>query len=275
MAQVSRASNPGGLGGPASGIGIRPGLGAGAAGVGLTRSAGTYYSRTDSLDAQQAAFRAGAAAYPNYSAAAFVNNANAWQPTNLVSPSLYTYPSYSGLARAFGMAAEPVAYDYGSNVVVQPDAVYVNGDVVGTPQEYAQQTSAIASAGQSAELAADSKWLPLGVFALVEGDATSSDDIFQLAVNPQGIIRGNYNNVLTNQFETISGSVDKKTQRTAWTIGDDQSPVYEAGLTNLTKEITPMLVITADGQSHQVSLIRVPQPTEQTGGNGAASTPGR
>jgi hypothetical protein len=171
------------------------------------------------------------------------------------------------------MAATPVAYDYGGNVVVQPDAVYVNGDVVGTPQQYAQQTSTIASAGQSAKPAADSKWLPLGVFAVVEGDATSSDDIFQLAVNPQGIIRGNYNNVRTNQVETISGSVDKKTQRTAWTIGDDQSPAYEAGLTNLTKDITPMLVISADGQSHQMSLIRVPQPTQQTGENGAASTP--
>ena len=161
------------------------------------------------------------------------------------------------------MAAVPVAYDYGGNVVVQPDAVYVNGDVVGTPQQYAQQTSAIASAGQSAKPAADSKWLPLGVFAVVEGDATSSDDIFQLAVNPQGIIRGNYNNVRTNQVESISGSVDKKTQRTAWTIGDDQSPAYEAGLTNLTKDITPMLVITADGQSHQMSLIRLPQPAQQ------------
>ena len=59
-----------------------------------------------------------------------------------------------------------------------------------------------------AKPAADSKWLPLGVFAVVEGDATSSDDIFQLAVNPQGIVRGNYNNVRTNQVESyfrISG----------------------------------------------------------------------
>jgi hypothetical protein len=160
------------------------------------------------------------------------------------------------------MAAAPVAYDYGGNVVVQSDAVYVNGDVVGTPQQYAQQTSAIASAGQSAAPGADSKWLPLGVFAVVAGDATSSDDIFQLAVNPQGIIRGNYNNVRTNQVERISGSVDTKTQRTAWTIGDDRSPVYEAGVANLTKDITPMLVITADGQSQQLSLIRLPQPEQ-------------
>ena len=158
------------------------------------------------------------------------------------------------------MAAAPVAYDYGGNVVVQPDAVYVNGDVVGTPPTIAQQQPQSPVLDNRPRPAADSKWLPLGVYAVVAGDATSSDDIFQLAVNPRGIIRGNYNNVRTNQVERISGSVDTKTQRTAWTIGDDQSPMYEAGLANLTKDITTMLVITADGQSQQMSLIRLPQP---------------
>jgi hypothetical protein len=165
----------------------------------------------------------------------------------------------------------PVAYDYGGNVVAQPNAIYVNGDAVATPQEYEQQSSEIAGAGQSAQPAADSKWLPLGVFAVVEGDATTSDDIFQLAVNPQGIVRGNYHNVRTDQMETITGSVDKKTQRTAWTIGDDQTPVYEAGLSNLTKDITPILVQNATGEPHQMSLIRLPQPEDQAAGDGAST----
>jgi hypothetical protein len=56
--------------------------------------------------------------------------------------------------------------------------------------------------------------------------------------------------------------VDKKTQRAAWTIGNDQTPVYEAGIGNLTQDQTPMLVHTADGQTRQVSLIRLPQPAE-------------
>src|SRR5262249_52349477 len=134
---------------------------------------------------------------------------------------------------------------------------------VGTPQEYAQQASTIASAGQSAQPSEDSKWLPLGVFAVVEGDATSSDDVFQLAVNPQGIIRGNYHNMRADTVESMSGSVDKKTQRAAWTIGNDQSPVYEAGISNLTKNVTPILVQNPDGQSHQMSLVRLQQPEQQ------------
>jgi len=62
------------------------------------------------------------------------------------------------------------------------------------------------------------------------------------------------------EVESISGSVDKATQRAAWTIGGHQAPVYEAGIGNLTKDETPILVHLGDGQSRQVALIRLPQP---------------
>jgi hypothetical protein len=250
---------------------LRSGAAPGSPGVSTaSQSSGTQFNRSDALDGQAARFRDGAGRYPNINAAGLAGYANAWHPANVVGASLYTHPGYSGLARGLGLAAVPVAYDYGGNVVASPSAVYVNGDSAGTPQQYAQQASEIASAGQSAQPAAESKWLPLGVFAIVEGDATTSDDIFQLAVNPEGVLRGNYRNVRTDQVEAISGSVDKKTQRTAWTIGTDQTPVYEAGLANLTKDSTPILVQNAEGQPHQMLLLRVPQPEQQTAGAGAA-----
>jgi hypothetical protein len=176
-----------------------------------------------------------------------------------VTPSLYQHPGYAALAVGLGLNSQPVPYDYGGNIVVQPTSVYVNGDSAGTPQQYSDQAIQIAAAGQSTQPAQDSKWLPLGVFALVEGDATTSDDVFQIAVNPQGIIRGNYHNVAASQVDSISGSVDKATQRAAWTIGSDQIPVYEAGVANLTKDTTPILVHTGNGQSRQVTLVRLEQ----------------
>lgn len=160
------------------------------------------------------------------------------------------------------MSPQPIPYDYGGNVVAQPDAVYVNGDPAGTPQEYANQASQLAETGEAAQPAPDTKWLPLGVFALVEGDQTSSDNIFQIAVDRQGVIRGNYHNVQTSDVEPITGAVDTKTQRAAWTIGSDKAPVYEAGLANLTRDQTPLLVHLGDGQSRQVALIRLPEPTQ-------------
>lgn len=249
----------GGIGAPVSGTGRRPGVDAGTSG-----RPGTHYAGAQALDAHQAAFRRAAIGYPHYDAVAFAGAAGAWQPTNLIQPSLYTCPNYGALATGMGLPAQPVPYDYGGNVVAQPTSVYINGENVGTPQQYAQQSSTIAAAGQ-AQPPADTRWLPLGVFAVVEPGAVSSDDVFQLAVDRQGIIRGNYHNKRTNQAEGISGSVDLKSQRTAWTIGNDKAPVYEVGLGNLTKEVTPMLMQTADGQSRQMTLIRLQEPQDQQG----------
>jgi hypothetical protein len=247
-----------GVGGPDSGVGFRPGVGAGAPGVGVRP--GTSYASSAALANQRSAFYAQGLHYPAYTAAAVGAYPNAWRASNLTNPSLYAAATYTALARTMGLAAQPVPYDYGSNVVAQTNAVYVNGDPSGTPQQYTEQATQIAGAGQ-APPDQDGKWMPLGVFALVEGNETTSDDIFQLAVNAQGVIRGNYHNVKSDQMETITGSVDKKTQRAAWTIGADKTPVYEAGIVNLTKDATPLLVHTADGV-RQVSLIRVDQPAQ-------------
>ena len=61
-------------------------------------------------------------------------------------------------------------------------------------------------------------------------------------------------------MEPLSGSVDKKSQRAAWTIGGDKTPVYEAGIANLTKDATPILIHLGDGQSRQMTLVRLQQP---------------
>ncbi len=249
----------GGAGGPDSGVGFRPGTGAGAAGAGAY---GTRYTSNNTLAAQGAAVNANAAQYRSYNPTFYAGYANAWHPANLAADSVYANPGYGALATTLGIAALATPYDYGGNVVTQSNTVYVNGDATATTEDYAAQANQIASTGQTAALADDSKWLPLGVFAVCEGDATNSDDVFQLAVNPDGVIRGNYHNLRNDQVETISGSVDKSTQRAAWTIGSDQSPVYEAGIANLTKDATPMLVHTGEGQTQQVTLVRLQQPPQ-------------
>lgn len=221
---------------------------------------GTRYVSADALATQSVAVRAASVDYRTYTAATYANYATAWPPVNLTNPSLYSHPGYTALAAGLKLGAQPNVYDYGGNVVVQQDAVYVNGESVGTPQQYASQAAQLASAGQTAQPPETGKWLPLGVFALVEGDATSSDDVFQLAVNQQGIIRGNYHNVASDQMEPLSGSVDRETQRAAWTIGKDTTPVYEAGMMNLTKDATPILIHLEDGQTRQLNLVRLEQP---------------
>ena len=249
---------------------MRPGLGAGRAGArGGVWGHGTYYVSSSALAAQGAAVRAAAVGDGVYTAEMYEDYPNAWVPANVVTSSLYSHPGYSNLAVGLGMSKQPVPYDYGGNIVVQSDGVYAHGELAGTPEDFAAEADQLAAKGQSAEFTEKTKWLPLGVFALVEGDQTSSDDIFEIAVNPQGIIRGNYHDLRTDHVESISGSVEKDTQRAAWVIGTDKFPVYEAGVANLTKDETPLLVHIGEGQSRQVALIRLQRAPQQSGGTGS------
>jgi hypothetical protein len=59
--------------------------------------------------------------------------------------------------------------------------------------------------------------------------------------------------------------VDKSSQRAAWTIGSDKTPVYEAGIANLTKNSAPILVQLGGGQSHQMTLVRLQPPAQDSG----------
>lgn len=267
------------MGGPDSGVGVRPGMGAGAPGMAGDRY-GTRYVHNDVAVAQADAVRVDAARYPVYGPAMYGRYPNAWNAGNLVAGSYYANPGYAAMSGMLGMGATPMPYDYGGNVVAQPTAVFVNGDSAGTPQEYAQQAGQIAASGaapadpNAAAQPAQDDWLPIGVFAMVEGDQTNSNDIFQLAVNKQGQIRGNYHNLQTDSVDSVSGAVDPKTQRVAWTIGGDQTPVYEAGVSNLLQDHAPMLVHTPDGQQKQFTLVRLADPGAPGGGPSGASPAG-
>ena len=98
---------------------------------------------------------------------------------------------------------------------------------------------------------------------MVQGEQVNGNDLFQLAVNKAGTIRGNYYNALSDTTLSVYGSVDKKTQRAAWTVGDRKEPIYEAGFANLTKEETTMLVHFGTDRTQQWTLVRLEQPAEK------------
>ena len=97
------------------------------------------------------------------------------------------------------------------------------------------------------------------------------------------MIAGTYNNSSTNESQEIAGVVDKKTQRTAWTVGGDEWPVMEAGISSLTEDETPALIHFADGQTQKWLMVRLEDPesdaSQQTSfnaiphGQAIASTP--
>ena len=140
----------------------------------------------------------------------------------------------------------------------------MNGQDSGSAEDYYNQASTVASTGAEAEAPSDGDWLPLGVFALTQTGQTTSIVTIQLAVNKQGVIRGNYTDTDTQKTQTVQGSVDKKTQRVAFTVGNNTSNVVETGLYNLTKDEAPALLHFGKDRTEQWLLVRLKQEDAQS-----------
>lgn len=176
---------------------------------------------------------------------------NAWSWNNWASVGAWmAYP-----------AVTPVYYDYGNNVTYNDNSIYVSGENVGTAAEYYNQAADIAADGAKAT-DNDADWLPLGVFAFCKSGESSSDLVLQLAVNKQGVVRGNYTDTANNKTQAVNGSVDKETQRVAFTIGDNRTNIVETGLYNLTKDEAPALLHYGQDRTEQWLLVRLKQPDD-------------
>jgi hypothetical protein len=160
----------------------------------------------------------------------------------------------------------PQNYDYGNNVVYQDNNVMVNSQPVGNPEQYYNQAEGMAVADARQDAAANPaytdgklkiKWLPLGVFALMKSDKDKPEMIFQLAIDKQGAIRGNYFSEVEDKTESVYGSVDKKTQRVAWHVGENKKVIVETGLYNLTKDETTALVHIGPDHEERYVLVRL------------------
>jgi hypothetical protein len=191
----------------------------------------------------------------------------AWYASGWAAGAVWNPCTWNAAAGYCGYAAEsPVDYNYGTNVVYEGDSVYVNGQQAGTSQQYYDQASSLASTGAMADAPADGDWLPLGVFAFTKSDQQKSNITIQLAVNKEGIVRGNYTDSATNENQIIQGSVDKTTQRVCFTVGKNTTNVVEAGLYNLTKDESPCLLHYGADRTEQWLLVRLKKPADSDDG---------
>jgi uncharacterized protein (TIGR03000 family) len=182
----------------------------------------------------------------------------AWRVPGWTAATCWGWATVPVLTNWFGWSAPPIYYDFGNTIVYQGDQVYINGDPGPTAADYYQQSADLALAPPPPEKK-DEQWQPLGVFALVQGEQTDPSAVFQLAVNKAGYIGGNYYNVLTDTNLPVRGSVDKKTQRASWIVGDQKNTVYDTGIYNLTKDESPLLIHFGKDRTQQWLLVRVPE----------------
>lgn len=247
--------------GVASGVGGTVAAGS-RAGVAATRY-GTYYVSGSALRTQGTYVRRGFRYYNAFAPAWYARYPGAWFAAGWAAGRVWAVPAWPTVAVYCGYPAQPIYYDYGSTVVYESNNVYVNGEPVATAEQYAQQATQLADAGREARPPEKEDWQPLGVFALVRGDEETADKIFQLAINKDGLIRGNYYDAIADNTLPVYGSVDKKTQRAAWSIGQKKDVVFEAGIANLTNDETPILVHFGKDDPQQLTLVRVEKPQEK------------
>jgi hypothetical protein len=246
------------------GVGAGGGFVAGKTTVAGAGRYGTYYASSRTLAAQGTVVRQNFAYRNTFTPGWYRRYPGAWFLAGWTAARIWTAPVWGTVSGYCGYPPEPVYYDYGDTIVYQDNSVYVYGDNVGTPEEYYQQAEQLAVAGQQAKTTdkADD-WQPLGVFALVQGEEKTSYNLFQLAINSNGILRGNYYNAMTDVTEPIEGSVDKTTQRAAWIVGKNKKLVFEAGIANLTRDETPVLVHFSKDKAQQFVLVRIEQAEGQ------------
>jgi hypothetical protein len=182
-----------------------------------------------------------------------------------------------------------------SNVTYNNNNVYVNGQPVGTSEQYYTQAQQLAQSGidnyvqpapdysdsssqvQDPDAPTDSggaaaNWQPLGVFALATPGQSSSNEMLQLAINKDGIIRGNYYNQLTNERSEVYGSLNKKTGRVSWTIGTNTATVFDAGIKDLTENDSSVLVHYSPTNTARMTLVRLQAPPQSPSSAAATTT---
>ncbi|CAN5394003.1 hypothetical protein BH10CYA1_BH10CYA1_47690 [soil metagenome] len=226
----------------------------------------------------------------------------AWGCGGWSQGAAWTFMGVSALTSFLGVGMMAAASNNGgsknsgnvTNVTYEGDNVYVNGQPSGTAAQYydsAQQLAAqAATAPPTYNNYADyysnlpdgadapppnpsEKWEPLGVFALAQPGQTESNMLLQLAINQAGIVRGNYMNQLTNEKSQVYGALDKKTQRISWTIGQNNTTVFDTSLSTLVKDDSQVLVHYGPTNTQEMALIRMSQGSGDSNQSPPASSP--
>jgi hypothetical protein len=134
----------------------------------------------------------------------------AWRPLRWGPLAFWGAVTWNRLVNFCRFPIAPIVYDYGSTLVYQGNDVYYNGTPIATADQYAQQATALALQGQQAPAVENEEWQSLGVFGAIQGDEQQASNVFQLAINANGVIRGNYTNTLNDMTLPVFGSVIRR-----------------------------------------------------------------
>lgn len=164
--------------------------------------------------------------------------------------------TWGAMTTWLAITSPPVVYSTGGTTTYVDQSVTV---VQASPTEAA--TLAQTGAPTPAESV---EWMPLGVFALTMEGQPHANQMVQLAVSHEGVLRGNYCDLVTGVALDVEGAVDRQTQRVAWSSGSAQGVVWETTLNTLTQDQGPVTLHLPGGMTQNWTLVRLKNPAETT-----------
>jgi hypothetical protein len=160
----------------------------------------------------------------------------------------------------------PYYWDYGPGEYINcyNDVIYVNGQWFEPAPVYYDRTVVLAQSAPviAPEQANQVEWLPLGVFAVSREGVVDNNVLVQLAVTKDGAIGGTVHNQATGVSFDVAGSVDKQSQRAAWTYVDDTGKriAMETSIFNLTQPESTAMLHNGPNDLEVVELVRLEEP---------------
>lgn len=115
----------------------------------------------------------------------------------------------------------------------------------------------------TAEPGADAAFLPLGVYSLFPNGQDDANAMVQLAVSKQGVLRGSFYDLASEQSQAIQGFVDKSTQRAAFRVVPGGKALFETTLVDLTRPQGRISVHSDNGRTRLWTVEREEQGQQQ------------
>jgi hypothetical protein len=166
--------------------------------------------------------------------------------------------SWSDVQALVGVDAAPQRYDF------RPDnrgLIFVYRDGVQRERAVDARTPAVQLASTATSAEAEPLGLSLGVFAAVPPVEAPVKSLLHLAISKSGTISGYQYDFATDSMQPLHGALDHASQRAAWQV---ENAVMEAGIQNLTEDVSRALLFRDDGWTQAWILMRIPEsPTAE------------
>jgi hypothetical protein len=226
------------------------------AGPNATHRANNEHVNNAQNKAQQLSTNHGANNRP-FSPAWYANHPNAWRFAHPHADA-WAVASLGAATAWLGLTAASDASGVSDGETVT--TADTSDDSDDSADDEAESTSDLTAATQLAASGAavatsNAEFLPLGVFALAPKSQKEATAMVQLAVSKDGLIRGSYYDLLSDEGHAVQGAVDKKTQKVAFTVAKSKT-VFETQLTDLTDPNGEVSLHFADGQASDWTLSR-------------------